>query len=56
MKKRILLFLMFIVVLVCPSCNSNQGTGTGTQVGNTSNSIFSRPTVERKPGQRKDAP
>ena len=56
MKKRILLFLMVLVTVTLAACNSNQNTptGSGSQVGNTSNSIFSRPTVERKPGQRKD--
>ena len=51
MKKRILLFLMVLVALVTTACEPN--SGTGTQVGATSNSIFSRPVVEREPGKRK---
>ena len=42
MKRKLLLFMIVILTLICTSC------------GKKSVSIFSRPTVERVEGQRKD--
>ena len=46
MKRRIFLLAAFLMVLLCIGCAQK---GTEGKV-----SIFSRPTVERTPGKRKD--
>ena len=43
MKKIVLIFMMFILTLACTSCGEDERV-----------SIFSRPTVERVEGKRKD--
>ena len=58
MKKRILFLTMFLLTLVCASCGevTSNPTKTPTQaVSDPSKvSIFSRPTVKKEPGKRKD--